>query len=362
MGDTPSSSLTAPDLPATAPISADALRQAAIECGFSLVGFARPDPIDARVLDDWLAAGYAADMVWMWQRREERLDPKVVLENAQTVLALAVPYHRARDERSEIARYARGRDYHYTHRDRMKHMRRRILALAPGAQTYACVDTGVAMEKIWAQRAGIGWVGKNSVLINRERGSWFTLSVMYVDRAVDKYDEPHADLCGDCTLCLTACPTEAFVAPKTVDARRCISYLTIENPNANVANVIRDSLREKMRGHIFGCDVCQEVCPFNRDASVYAESADPRQVSRPIGTMTPEQVAALSREEFAELAKGTAILRAGYDGIRRNAILSLATPARAKKSRELLLRLSEDASPVVADVARWALAKMNDAG
>ena len=133
-----------------------------------------------------------------------------------------------------MASYARGRDYHYAHRDRMRVLRRRLLELDPTLETYACVDTGLAMEKVWAERAGLGWIGKNGCLINPRLGSWLTLSVMFVDRAVDAYDEPQANLCGDCALCLRACPTQAFPAPGVVDARRCIAYQSIEN-RADVA-------------------------------------------------------------------------------------------------------------------------------
>jgi ferredoxin len=145
------------------------------------------------------------------------------------VIALAIAYHRPADEKGPVARYARGRDYHYAHRDRMRALRGRLLALDPSLETYAAVDTGLAMEKVWAERAGLGWIGKNGCLINPRLGSWLTLSVMFVDRAVDGYDAPAEFRCGDCTLCLTACPTGAFPAPGVVDARRCIAYHSIEN-------------------------------------------------------------------------------------------------------------------------------------
>ena len=218
--------------------------------------------------------------------------------------------------------YARGRDYHYAHRDRLKALRQRLLALDPTLETYACVDTGVAMEKPWAERAGLGWIGKNGCLITPSHGSWVTLSVMFLDREVDRTDERHPNLCGDCTRCLAACPTSALPSPGVVDARRCISYQTIENHG-----LIPTPLRARLRGHVFGCDVCQEVCPFNR---ADLPEGDPRFVARPIGLMTEEEIAALSREDFERLAAGTALVRAQYDGLRRNAILALG-PARARQ-------------------------------
>ena len=265
------------------------------------------------------------------------------------MVALGIPYGRADEVRSPVARYARGRDYHYAHRDRLKSLRKRLLQLDPGLQTYACVDTGVAMEKPWAERAGLGWIGKNGCLITRSHGSYLTLSVMLLDRQVDVYDAPHPNDCGDCTLCLTACPTDAFPEPGVVDSRRCLSYQTIENQG-----LVPLSLRPRLRGHVFGCDICQDVCPYNRGE---LPPGDPRQAPRPIGLMPPEQVAALTESEYQRLAAGTALARAGYDGLRRNAIFALSA-AHARQSRPLLERLGADPSPLVSEAARWALAQM----
>ncbi len=334
-----------------APVSvlqAAAVKVAARSSGFPLVGLARAESLDPGPLLRWLAAGRAADMHWMHERREERLDPRRVLPDARTVVALAIPYRRPAEAPADpaVAQYARGRDYHYAHRDRLKVLRKRLLRLDPAVQTYACVDTGVAMEKPWAERAGLGWIGKNGCLITRSHGSWVTLSVMFLDRAVDAYDQPAANLCGDCDRCLTACPTSALPEPGVVDARRCISYQTIENEG-----LVPLSLRPRLRGHLFGCDVCQQVCPFNR---ADLPEGDPRFDPRPLGLMAPEQVAALSREEFDRLSAGTALARAKYDGLRRNAIFALG-PARARRARALLERLAQDPSPIVSDAARWAI-------
>jgi len=200
-------------------LSADAVKAAARDCRFTLVGLTPAVPLDPGPLERWLAAGYAADMDWMARRLPERLDPAEILPGARTVIALAIAYHRPAGEGGPVARYARGRDYHYAHRDRMKALRRRLLALDPGVETYAAVDTGPAMEKVWAERAGLGWIGKNGCLIHPRLGSWLTLSVMFVDREVDAYDAPAERRCGDCALCLGACPTGAFAAPGVVDAR-----------------------------------------------------------------------------------------------------------------------------------------------
>jgi epoxyqueuosine reductase len=334
-------------------LSATAVKAAARACQFALVGLAPADRLPDAALRAWLAAGHNAGLGWMNDRMEERLDPRVVLAGARTVVALAISYRRPTDERSEVARYARGRDYHYVHRDRLKVLRKRLLQLAPGIETYACVDTGVAMEKPWAERAGLGFIGKNGCLIAPTHGSWVTLSVMFLDRAVDVYDQPHGNLCGDCTRCLVGCPTDAFPRPGVVDARRCLAYHTIES-----AELAPPDLRPRLRGHVFGCDVCQEVCPFNhRDLP----AGDDRLRARPLGLMPDEQIAALGREEFDQLSAGMALVRAQYDGMRRNAILALG-PARARRARPLLLRLSDDESPVVQAAARWVLAESENPG
>lgn len=326
------------------------MRAAARACQFALVGLAQAEPLDPGPLARWLDAGYAADMDWMRRRTAERLDPERVLPGARTVVALGIPYRRPAGERSRIASYARGRDYHYAHRDRMKELRRRLLELDPTVETYACVDTGLAMEKVWAERAGLGFIGKNGLLINPELGSWLTLSVMLLDRDVDGYDTPHANLCGDCTRCLSACPTRAFPAPGVVDSRRCIAYQSIEN-----RDTVPEPLRRGFAGRVFGCEVCQEVCPFNRaDLPV----GDARFAPRPLAALSAAEMAALSEAEFQRLAAGTAVARAGYDGLRRNALLSLGA-ARETAARPLIEKLCADPSALVAEAASWALGRID---
>lgn len=331
-------------------VAATDVRAAARACGFPLVGLAPARPLDPGPLERWLAAGYAADMSWMHRERAQRLDPTQVLPGARTVVALAIPYRRPEGERAVVARYARGRDYHYAHRDRMKALRKRLVRLAPGIETYACVDTGLAMEKAWAERAGLGWIGKNGCLITRELGSWVTLSVMFLDREVDGYDRPHPNLCGDCDRCLRACPTRAFPAPGVVDARLCIAYQTIENDKTDVPL----PLRRRLKARVFGCDACQEVCPWNGPE---LPAGDPRFAPRPLGMMSAEEIAALSPDEFARLSAGMALARAGYDGLRRNAVLALGAARRAS-ARPLLARLAEDPSALVREAARWALGRL----
>jgi epoxyqueuosine reductase len=330
-------------------LSADGVRASARAARFTLVGLARAERLDPQPLESWLAAGYAADMTWMARRQTERLDPTAVLAGARTVIALAIAYHRPPGETGPIARYARGRDYHYAHRDRMKDLRKRLLALDPTLETYASVDTGVAMEKPWAERAGLGWIGKNGCLINPRLGSWLTLSVMFVDREVDGYDAPAERRCGDCTLCLTTCPTGAFAAPGVVDARRCISYHSIENQD-----VVPPAVREGFGGRIFGCDVCQEVCPWNHRPQ---PEGDSRFSPRPLSALAPAEVAALGPDEFQRLAAGMAVARARYDGLRRNALYAIGT-ARDRGARAVVKQLVDDRDATVREAAQWALERL----
>ena len=335
-------------------LSAQAVREAAQACQFPLVGMTPAVSLDPRPLRAWIERGYAADQASMLKRIEERLDPGVIVRNAKTVLVLGIPYGPGEAKSVQpntIARYARGRDYHYAHRDRMRALRHRLLALAPGLRTYACVDSGAAMEKEWAERAGLGFIGKNALVINLQYGSWFTLSLMVFDRAVDAYDQPHPRLCGTCDKCLRACPTQAFPSPGVVDSRRCLSYHTVENHT-----MLPTQVRDRLHGRVFGCDICQEACPFNRREF---PPPDPRQAPRPLGHMTAAQIAALSEAEYDALAIGTPMRRIGYHGLRRNACLSM-NRHQVQEARALLELLRDDADPQVAEAAAWALRRIGE--
>jgi len=338
-------------LDTAAPLDSARVRAAAHACRFTVVGLAKPDPIDPTALRSWLQAGHAADMEWMHRHVDERLDPARVLPGIRTVIALGIAYRRPAGERSRLASYARGRDYHYAHRDRMKALRKALLQLDPTVETYACVDTGKAMEKVWAERAGLGWIGKNGLLINRQLGSWLTLSVMFLDRAVDVYDRPHENLCGDCERCLKGCPTGAFPSPGVVDARLCLSYQSIENKGP-----VPETLRRGFVGRVFGCDICQDVCPWNTPE---IPVGDRRFEPRPMAALTPVQMAALSEAEYKTLSAGMAVARAQYDGFRRNALLAIGAQ-RDQVGAEVARRLCDDPSPVVAEAARWAVGRLGE--
>jgi epoxyqueuosine reductase len=301
-------------------LSAGKLAALARAAGFDLCGFARAEPIPPTALSGWLESGFAADMDWLGARLEDRLDVRRLLPGAKTVVALACNYWRG-DEPSLVARYARGRDYHATLRDRVRALRRTFRAAWPGAQDYGSVDASPVMEKVWAARAGLGYVGRHGLLITPEHGSWVVLAALIIDRAVDVYaDGPTADLCAGCRLCVNACPTEAIVADQTVDARLCLSYQTIENVAA-----VPEPLRTAMGETVFGCDLCQTVCPHNAAPLFGGDRFAPRAVAG----LDARAIAAMSREDYARWIPGTALARAQYDGLRRNAAYALGVAGDA---------------------------------
>jgi len=327
------------------------LREWAKEAGFDLCGFARAEPIPPESLTGWLSSGMAADMGWIGARAAERLDVRLLLPGARTVVALACNYYLPDESApdSPIARYARGRDYHATLKDRLRRLRRALGQSHPEVRTYGSVDTGPVMEKIWAARAGLGYVGRNGCLITEEFGSYVLLAILILDADVDAWAGGAAiDRCGTCNLCVSACPTRAIVADGTIDARRCLSYQTIENRGASP-----EHLRTATAGIAFGCDICQDVCPLNL-APVSAERGfEPR----PIAHLSVRELAALSLDRYRELTSGTAVARAKYDGLRRNAIYALGA-ARDKSALPLLQKLCSDPSELVGSAAQWAIRQL----
>ncbi|MBN1205744.1 MAG: tRNA epoxyqueuosine(34) reductase QueG [Myxococcaceae bacterium] len=335
------------------PLSTTYLRQLSEAVGFELVGFARAEPIPPDALYSWIEAGYAADMDWMTQRAAERLDVSQLLPGAKTVVVFANNYYRDDPEvqDSPIAKYARGRDYHSTLRDRMKAFRKAIQGAYPGIGTYGSVDSGPLMEKVWAARAGLGYVGRNGCFITEPYGSWVLLATVVLDAEVDAYGEgPTADRCGHCRKCLMSCPTGALVGNGRVDARACLSYQTIENREREVP----ESFRVQMDNIAFGCDICQEVCPLNR-RPVFAEH--PRFAPRAVAGLGVLELAGLTPEQYEKFIPGTALARAHYDGLRRNAIYALGA-ARESRARPLLEKLSGDSSELVRSAAQWALRQL----
>lgn len=302
------------------------IKQAARDIGFDAVGIAHVAPggdetFLARLLS-WLERGYHGTMAWMAKQPAKRADPAQVLPGCRSIISVGMNYltdHRA-DERpgyGRIARYAWGQDYHHVLGERLRELERRIHALAPEAVTRSYVDTGPVMEKAWAERAGLGWIGKHSNLVSAQFGSWLLLGEVLTTLELEP-DEPATDLCGSCRLCIQACPTGAIVEPYVVDATRCVSYLTIEHRGER--SDIPADLQQRMGNKIFGCDDCLDICPFNLRATPTHEPAfQPRALS-----LAPhlDTLSRLDAASFASRFHGSPIKRAKHGGVQRN--LSIA--------------------------------------
>jgi epoxyqueuosine reductase len=264
-------------------------------------------------------------MAYLERRLSERLEPARVLPEARSVVCVALNYFQGEPAPdpswTPVARYAWGRDYHDVMTPRLEALGQ-YLSTAAGASSRAYVDTGPVLERDLAARAGLGWTGKNTMLLHPDLGSWFLIGVLLTTAELG-FDEPLPDRCGSCRACLDACPTGAFVAPYVLDARRCISYLTIEHRGD-----IEPALEAALGPWQFGCDVCQEVCPWNRKAPVTGEEA----FLPPAPYPGAERIAAMSDDELRARFKGTALLRPRPAGLRRNARVSRSNSARAARA------------------------------
>jgi epoxyqueuosine reductase len=292
----------------------ESVKALALELGFDLVAIGPADPPEhGAALRRWVEAGHAATMGYLERRLEERLDPRRVLPGARSVLCVALNYYQGEPADASwrpVARYAWGRDYHDVIAPRLERLAAH-LAQAGGARSRGYVDTGPVLERDLAARAGLGWVGKNTMLLHPRLGSWFFLGVLLTTAELAR-DAPLADRCGSCRACLDACPTGAFVAPYVLDARRCISYLTIEHRGD-----IDPDLQPGMAGWQFGCDICQDVCPWNRKAPTTAQAEFVPEAAYP----GAEAVSAMDDADFRRHFAGTPILRAKAAGMRRNALI-----------------------------------------
>ncbi len=296
------------------------IRSRARSLGFDLVGIAPAEPSRYReYLRQWLDDGQAGTMQWMTKRFEERTDPSVYVPEARSVICVAMNYHvplekvpeTEREHHAKVARYALGDDYHDIIKKRLHHLSDWMRGVTPGAITRACVDTAPVMEKELSMRAGVGWVGKNTCLINPRIGSWLLLGevVTTLDLPVD---EPAVDRCGTCRRCIDACPTGAITAPYQLDARRCISYLTIERREP-----IPDEFHEGIGEWLYGCDICQEVCPWNGKAPA---ASDPLLRPRfPTGTVDLREVLNWRDEDYRARLRGSAMKRVKLPVLQRNA-------------------------------------------
>jgi epoxyqueuosine reductase len=332
------------------------------DAGFDLAGIASVQqyPELAR-FPAWIAAGHAGEMKYLESRDDagelRRASPKSVFPWARSVIVCAINYNTAHPYSTEvnnpghgwISRYAWSHeDYHDSVLRRVRELEARVKKIETGnssIETRSYVDTGPIVERVYAKYAGVGWVGKNTCLINQKIGSWLFLGVIVTSLELP-VDVPAPDRCGNCTRCIDACPTNALIAPYQLDSNKCISYLTIEKRGA-----IPDEMRAGLGQQVFGCDICQDVCPWNRKAPATQNSEfQPRE-----GLVNPALawLAEINEEEFRERFQGSPIKRAKHLGLRRNALIAIGN-SKDKRLLKVAERASYDPDPAVSEAAQWA--------
>jgi epoxyqueuosine reductase len=340
--------------------TAELLKSWAVEAGFDRAGVAALEPAaTGEAFLRWLERGDQAGMGYLGRRVEARLEPATIIPGAQSVLCVALQYHPLSEEEDpggdlwpRVARYARGRDYHDVMGERLKELAARIAAVFPGVGSRPYIDTGPVLERELAARAGLGVAGKNTNLLHLEAGSWFLLGELFLTLDLAP-DIPLADLCGSCTRCLEACPTGALPAPYRLDSNRCISYWTIEHRGA-----LPLEAREMVGTWVFGCDICQEVCPWN---------------TAPAGASHPEMelpakraeldligLLRLGRDEYVERFRGSPMKRPKLAGLQRNAAVAMGN-RRSPRYVPALTEALENGEPLVRAHAAWALGRIGGA-
>ncbi|MEY2882686.1 MAG: tRNA epoxyqueuosine(34) reductase QueG [Pseudomonadota bacterium] len=336
-----------------------ALAAEAKRLGFAGFGIAAADaaPAAAARLRQWLAEGCHGDMLWMAETETRRASPQGLWPDVQSVIMLGTSYAPALDplrladhpETGVISVYAQGSDYHDVIKRRLKALARWLVAQAPGSELKVFVDTAPVMEKPLAAAAGLGWQGKHTNVVSRDHGSWLFLGAIYTTLVLPT-DAPHADRCGSCTRCQTACPTQAFPSPYRLDARRCISYLTIEHKGP-----IPVEFRTAIGNRIYGCDDCLAVCPWNRFAQAARDIA-----FRPRAELTAPALAdllALDDAGFRQVFAGSPIKRIGRNRLVRNAAIAAGNSGDGRLAIALAA-LTADDDPVVAEAADWAVRQL----
>jgi epoxyqueuosine reductase len=339
---------------------ADWIKEQGLAVGFDDVGIApAADLPELAHFLEWLAGGHAGQMDYMNDPR--RRDVRALLPEARSVICCALSYDADHPRSTEVphepecgwlSRYAWGDDYHGIVREKLEALRVALAEKAgAGFQSRVYVDTGPVLERVYAHHAGLGWLAKNTCLLDAERGSFFFLGVLITNLELE-IDTPPADGCGACTLCLEACPTGALVAPYQLDARRCISYLTIE-----LRAAIPEEFRQPLGRHVFGCDICQDVCPYNQRAP---RTSLPAFQPRDDSFFHPqlERLAALTEEDFRRAFKNSPVKRAKHRGLLRNTLVAMGN-ARQPRFRPLLEKFAASDDPLLAEHARWALDPLN---
>lgn len=335
------------------------LRREALDAGFVKMGVCRPDSVPeiAERLGYFVGEGRHGQMRWMEERMGWRGNPRVLWPEARSIVMLAEAYSPEHDPlevleqhgRGAISVYAQGKDYHDIVKKRLKRVGRWLVAERPGAEIKVFVDTAPVMEKPLAQAAGLGWQGKHTNLLGRDLGNWVFLGAIFTTLELEP-DAPEAEHCGSCTRCLDICPTEAFPAPFQLDARRCISYLTIEHKGP-----VPLELREKMGNRIYGCDDCLAICPWNKFAAEAREMRYFRQEEAP----DLVELSKLDDAGFRARFSGSPIKRIGRDSFVRNVLYAIGNSGRADL-RPAAQALTEDPDETVMDAARWAAARLGN--
>lgn len=339
------------------------IKSFALEAGFDVAGIAPVQNFpELNHFAAWVAAGHAGEMKYLEARDEfgklKRSSLQTVAPWARSVIVCAINYNTAQPystqfddpRRGWISRYAWGReDYHESVMRRLTAIETKLLEIAPEIQTRRYVDTGPLVERVYAKYAGVGWVGKNTCIINQQKGSWLFLGVILSSIELTP-DMLALDRCGTCTRCIDACPTHAFVAPYKLDSNRCIAYHTIEKRGS-----IPEEMREGIGRHVFGCDICQDVCPWNRKApaSIAPEFQPREQLVNPV----LEWLAEISQAEFSEKFRGSPLKRTKRNGIRRNTIVAMGNSGN-RDFLPALSKLTQDEDEVIAEHARWAENKL----
>jgi epoxyqueuosine reductase len=342
------------------------LKRLAQECGFELAGVACANPLpESAYYREWVGQGMAGEMAYLTdsKRSEMRSNPRSLLSSVRSIVCVGKlyngpePYSTQFDlgELAWISRYAWGDEYHALLRKGLRRLVGELATTNPGPFEWKiCVDTAPLLERAYARRAGLGWIGKNSCLINQQMGSWFFLGELLLSLELEP-DVPPPDRCGTCSRCIDACPTDAIVPTglpggpsHAVDSRLCISYFTIE-----LRGSVPGHLRALVGNHVFGCDICQDVCPWNRKAPVTEEPAFAgKHFAPPLA-----KLAALSEEEFQDIFDGTPVMRSRYSGFLRNVAVAMGN-TRLKKFQAPLEKLVQSADPVVSEHAHWALQQL----
>lgn len=304
-----------------------AIQAKALEMGFAACGFSKTAelPEDAERLKDWLKKNMHGRMGYMANHLEKRTDPSLLVEGSKSVISLLYSY--ASDQKQTdpeapvFSKYAYGQDYHFVLKDKMKLLFDFINSEFGPVEGRIFTDSAPVLDRAWARQSGLGWIGKNSMLISRREGSFVFIGEIILDMDLEYNQIPEGDFCGSCTRCIEACPTEAILTNRTLDARKCISYQTIENKEA-----IDEEIRGKLSNRFFGCDICQDVCPWNRSTKPHNEPAFTP--SPDLLRMTRNEWMQLDREQYTRLFKGSPVKRAGFNKLRDN--ISFATNSEKK--------------------------------